>query len=136
MDSQIKVFSYPNGEIQRVQLVRPETWSDLDFLPMTYEDGALECFAHIYRKFLVPAQPWLFGNMVMFRIPEDLEVPFSFKTAKYGAVAEPLTAAAAAMEKYVRIVGKKPVFSNAEAERFWNALENRGCLHIVSGKLR
>lgn len=135
MDTQERIFHYPNGEIQRVQLVRQESWSNLDFLPLSYGDGALECFAHIYRKFLVPAQPWLFGNMVMFRIPDDMDVPFSFKTAKYGAVADKLTAAAAAMEKHARIVGKKPVFSDTQVKVFWDALVRRNCLQVISGKL-
>lgn len=135
MDNQVKTFHYPNGEIQRVHVVRPENWSELDFLPLSYGDGALECFAHIYRKFLVPAQPWLFGNMVMFRIPEDMDVPFSFETVKYGTVGDKLTAAAAAMERHVRIVGKKPVFSDPLVKKFWDQLVSRNCLHIISGKL-
>ena len=135
MDSQIKTFHYPNGEIQRVQLVRPESWSELEFLPLAYGDGALDCFAHIYRKFLVPAQPWVFGNMVMFRIPDDMHVPFPFETAQYGVVADKLTAAAAAMKQHVRIVGKKPVFSDPRVKEFWDALVKRNCLRIISGKL-
>lgn len=135
MDSQIKIFYYPNGEIQRVQLVRPEKWSDVDFLPLQYAEGAMDCFAEIYRKYLVPAQPWVFGNMVMFRIPEDMDVPFPFTTAKYGAVADRLTAATAAMKKHVKIVGKKPVISDSQVKTFWDALVNRNCLQIISGKL-
>ncbi len=135
MDSQVKIFHYPNGEMQRVQLVHLEKWSDLDFLPMEYADGAMDCFAHIYRTFLVPAQPWVFGNMVMFRVPDDMVVPFSFMTKKYGAVADRLTAAAAAMEKHVRIVGKKPVFTDSQVRAFWDALVSRDCLQIISGKL-
>lgn len=135
MDRQIKTFHYPNGEIQRVQLVRLESWSELEFLLLPYDDGALDCFAHIYRKFLVPAQPWVFGNMVMFRIPDDLDVPFPFETAKYGVVADRLTAATAAMKQHVRIVGKKPVFSDPQVKEFWDALVKRNCLQIISGKL-
>ena len=135
MDSQIKTFYYPNGEIQRVQLVQWEKWSDLDFLPLQYAEGALVCFAHIYRTFLVPAQPWVFGNMVMFHVPDDLAVPFPFETKKYGAVADRLTAVAAAMEKHIRIVGKQPVFTNPQVKAFWDALVSRNCLQIISGKL-
>lgn len=135
MDSQIKTFQYPNGEIQRVQLVRPADWLSVDFLPLEYADGAMDCFAHIYRKFLVPAQPWAFGNMVMFHIPKDMEVPFSRVTRKYGAVADVLTAAAAAMEEHVRIVRGKPVFGSPEIEQFWQELVKRNCLQVISGRL-
>lgn len=135
METQIRVFTYPNGEIQKVQTVRPDSWEQLAFLPMQYQDGALECFAHIYRKFLVPAQPWVFGNMVMFHIPDGVKMPFSFETGKYGTVANPLTAAAAAMEKGVRIVRGKPVFLNEKVKAFWETLVAKDSLRIISGKL-
>ena len=135
MESQIRVFTYPNGEIQKVQTLRLENWEQLDFLPMRYQQGALECFAHIYRKFLVPAQPWVFGNMVMFHIPDGVEVPFSFETGKYGKVTDPLTAAAAAMEKGVKIIGGKPVFLDKKVKDFWETLVSHNSLYVISGKL-
>ena len=135
MQSQIKTYRYPNGEIQRVQIVRWEDWSKLDFLEMSWTDGALTCSSNIYRNFLVPAAPWLFGNMVMFHIPEDLEVPFSRRTGKYGHAADPLTAAAAALKEGVRFAKGKPIFQNDEIAAFWHALEARNSIRIVSGKL-
>ena len=135
MDCQIKTLSYPNGEHQRLQLVRWESWSDLDFLHLTYSEKALDCFSNIYRQYLVPACPWLFGNMVMFHIPEDLAVSFPFDTRSHGTVADRLTAAAAALQEGVRIVGGKPVFRNPQLEPFWRALEQRDSLRIIRGKL-
>lgn len=135
METQIKTYSYPNGDIQRVQLVRWADWAELDFLNLSYADGALDCFEHIYRQFLVPACPWIFGNMVMFHIPEGVEVPFPHETAKYGTVVDPLTAAAAALEQGVRIKGGKPVFKDEEVKRFWQALEENHSLRLISGKL-
>lgn len=135
MQSEIKVFSHPNGEIQRVQLVRWGSWEELDFLKLSYAPGALDCFAKIYRQYLVPACPWLFGNMVMFHLPEGMEVPFSFVSSQYGKVNDPLTAAAMALEAGVKIQKGKPVFQNAQVEHFWKALESQDCIRIVSGKL-
>lgn len=135
MRSEIKTYSYPNGEIQRVQLVQFDDWSKLDFLHMSYTDGALECFYDIYRKFLVPSCPWIFGNMVMFHIPEGMEVPFPFETKKYGTVADKLTASTATLEQGVKIRGGKPVFKNEQVKQFWHTLEERNCLRLVQGKL-
>jgi len=135
MTSEVKTFSYPTGELQRVHLVRWESWSQLDFLHLPYAQDALECFYNVYRLFLVPACPWLFGHLVMFHIPEDLEVPFSRETGKYGAVGDRLTAAAAALEQGMRIKGGRPVFRSEEVKRFWQALEARSSIRIVSGKL-
>lgn len=135
MQSQIEVLSYPGGEIQRVQLVRLDDWSELDFLHLRYDEPALDCFANIYRQYLVPACPWLFGSMVMFRLPEDLQVEFPFETKRYGTVADRLTAATAALRWGVKIIGRKPVFANAQVKELWNALEKRNCLHIIRGRL-
>lgn len=43
MNSEIKVYSYPGGEIQRVQVVRWEDWAQLDFLHLDYNDADLCC---------------------------------------------------------------------------------------------
>lgn len=135
MRSEIKVISYPNGEIQRVQLVRWDDWRQLDFLRLEHSEAALSCFSRIYRQFLVPACPWLFGNMVMFQLPSDVEIEFPFATEKYGDLSHRLTAAAAALESGVRFVRGKPVFRDEQTERFYHGLEARNCLHLVRGKL-
>ena len=134
MKSEIKQFSYPDGTLQRVQLVRLEGWEELDFWNLTYSDDALDCFADILRQYLIPACPWIFGQLVLFHIPEDVTVPFS-KDPKSGKVGEDLTAAAIALGAGVRIVRGKPKFRNDQVKAFWETLESRGCIRIVSGKL-
>ena len=118
-----------------MQVVRWDDWSALDFLELNYGDSALECFYNVYRNFLVPAMPWLFGHMIMFHIPQDLDADFPFETGKYGTVADRLTAASAALKTGVKIVGGKPVFQNEKVKTFWQALEERNSIRIVSGKL-
>lgn len=129
MESGIKTFSYPDGTIQRVQLVRPDSWESLDFLEPTFSEESISCFSHIYRKFLVPGCPWLFGHMVMFWLPEDLEQ----SCGEYG---DPLTAAAAVLTRGIRIGhDEKPRFRTEEAKALWRKLEERNALTVVSGKL-
>ena len=135
MKSEVFTFPRPGGEVQRVQLVRPETWAQLEFLPLSYDDGALECFAHIYRQYLVPAQPWIFGNMVMFRLPEGFVPNVPMRSSRYGVLSDPLTAAAVALKEGVSIHGGKPVFRDAHTKTLWQALQQENCIRIVSGKL-
>ena len=135
MESKINVYTYLDGEIQRVQTVRLDDWTGLDFLRLNYAEPALSCFADIYRLYLVPACPWLFGHMVMFRLPEDVKVEFPFDTGTFGAVADRLTAAEAALRRGVKIIGGKPRFADENIKRFWETLESRDCIRIVSGKL-
>lgn len=130
----IKVYSCPDGEIQRVQTVRLDSWEQLEFLRPEPSDSALECFADIYRRYLVPACPWLFGNMVLFRLPEDMAMELPLDTP-YGHLADRLIAAAAALRRGVVVKCGKPVFRNDKARALWQALESRGCLRIVRGKL-
>lgn len=135
MRSETKVYTYPNGEIQRVQLVRLDDWTELEFLRPTYDPAAFEGFCRVYREYLVPACPWIFGNMVLFHIPDDLEVNFPYVSKKYGEVADRITAAAIALRTGVKIIGGKPVFRNGQVRNFWHALEKRKSVQIVSGKL-
>ena len=134
MRSQIRTFTYPNGEIQRVQTVAWEDWGKLDFLHPSPTDRALDVFYDIYRLYLVPGCPWIFGNLVLFRLPGDVEVTFENHT-KYGALSNPLTVATAALEAGVIIVNGKPKFKNAPIEKFWHELEERNCIRITSGHL-
>ena len=135
MESQIKTYTYPNGDIQRVQVLRWDSWEKLDFLSPTPSAGALKRFSGIYRDFLVPACPWLFGNMIMFRLPDNCDITFPLETQKYGILSDPLTAAAAALQDGVRIVKGKPHFKNSQVQKFWQLLEVQDCVRIVSGKL-
>ena len=73
MQSEIKTITYSNGEIQRYHAVRWDSWDRLNFLEPKYSAEALDRYADIYRNYLVPAAPWLFGHMVLFRLPEELD---------------------------------------------------------------
>ena len=135
MNSEVRTFSYPNGEIQRVQLVRLDSWQELAFHKPKVSAEAIDSFARIYQKFLVPACPVLFGTMVLFRLPEDMEIPFPYETARYGQVTSPLTAAAATLEQGVYFLGKTPLFRNKQTRTFYRELERQNCIRIVRGWL-
>ena len=135
MKSEIKIFPYENGEIQRVHLVRPESWSELELLQPEWSDKAVDCFYKIYKQFLVPAAPWVFGNIVLFRLPEDVSVPFGHITGAYGEVADELTAAAVCLRKGIFLMGEKVCFRNERVKKFWKTLESQDCIRIVRGKL-
>ncbi len=134
MESQIKTYSFPDGTIQRVQRVKLPDWESLSFLEMKGSGSQVDCFAQIFRQYLVPACPWLFGNLVLFSLPEGMDIPFP-RDSRYGSVAGDLTAAAAALRQGVRIQREKAVFQNQDTEAFWKDLEDRDCIRIVRGRL-
>lgn len=130
MESQVRIISYDNGEIQRFQAVRLDGWEELELLKPVPSGQALDCFAKIYSLYLIPAAPWLFGNLVLFRLPEDFCLPFSHES-----VFSPLTAAALALKKGVVFRSGQPRFRNPQAEALWKELESRDCVRLVRGML-
>lgn len=134
MISEIRIFPRENGEIQRVHLVRPENWSALEFLRPNPTESAFDCFYKIYKQYLVPAAPWVFGNIVMFRLPEELEIPESL-TEGYGHIADPLTVAAMVLERGIAVVGDQVICRNRQVRSFWLELKRRDCIRIVKGNL-
>lgn len=134
MTSEIRIFPRENGEIQRVHLVRPENWSVLEFLRPTPSKSSFDSFYRIYRQFLVPAAPWVFGNIVMFRLPENLQIPVSL-AKPYAHVADPLTVAAMILRRGIAVAGDQVIFRNREVKHFWQDLKGNDCIRIVKGNL-
>ena len=132
--SEIRIFPRENGEIQRVQLLRPANWSELEFLRPVPAEDAIDCFHRIYRQFLVPAAPWVFGNIVMFRLPADFEVPAEL-AGEYAHIADPLTVAAMVLRRGIAMAGEKVIFRNRAVREFWQDLSRRNCIRIVRGRL-
>ena len=155
MQSEIKTITYPDGRIQRYQAVRWSGWQQLDFLwpeamVSLSEDAdwsqaeeatlrkTLESFERIYRKFLIPGCPWIFGHNVLFCLPEDMRERGAMgakQVSRYGLMADPLTAAAAVLRHGVKVTEEGPTFSDPEAETLYRELEERQCLRVVHGKL-
>lgn len=135
MKSEIYTFPYPNGEHQRVQVVRPDSWSELDFLRPEPAEGAFSGFCRIYEQHLIPAAPYAFGNIIMFRLPEGVNVPFSYESKAFGTVFQPLTAAAIGLRRGAWVLGKKVLFRDEQTRRFWEELEKRDSVRIVRGML-
>lgn len=132
MNSEIKVFAREEGQIQRVQVVRFDDWSQVDFLKPEANKKALQCFYDIYKNFLVPTAPAMFPQMVMFQLPEDME---SVPELKSGALGDPLLTASMILKEGVRLRRGKPVFATEEAKSLYERLEAQDCIRIVCGKM-
>ena len=135
IESEVIIFKYPNGECQKVQKVVLDNWSQPEFLFPVYSEKSFERLCTLYERYIVPKCPWIFGKLILFRIPDDMDIPLAFDTKKYGQVADKLTAAAIALRRGVAIVGKKPVFRSESAKGLWKYLERRNCVKIVCGHL-
>lgn len=135
MQTEIRIFPRDGGELQRVHLVRFDDWSQLDFLKPKPSDRAFDCFHKLYQQYLVPAAPWAFGNLVMFRLPGDIAIPEELVSRYAGKVTAPLTVATLALRRGAAVMGERILFRDGATKQLWRSLRRRNCIRIVRGKL-
>ena len=133
MESEIKMIKRPDGETERLQMLRFPDWNSLEFFRPQPAEDPLPGFSRIYRKFIVPAAPWIFGQMALMRPPAGLRLPGD-PEASDDAEAR-LFRAADVLRKGMRLVRGKPVFRSEEARTLWKELDRAGAAEIVCGKL-
>ena len=127
--SRVKTYTYPSGEIQKVQSVTLPDWASLKFTKPIPDTGSFTQVCDLYEKFIIPKAPYLFGTLVFFSLPDDMEMPFPFDT-KYGTVHGRTEAASIALRSYMR--GSK--FSpDDKAKAFTDELKKRGLFRIMTG---
>ena len=132
---EIRTFEYASGELQRVRFAVFDSLSELDFFRPAGDRRAFDRVTELYARFIVPYRPEIFGQLVLFRLPEDFHGLFPADSPAFGRTADPLTAAAFALRKGVRIIGGKPVFRDESVRAFWRFLEERDSVRIVRGLL-
>ena len=135
IESEIITFNYPGGEIQRVQKIVLDSWSQFGFITPAYSERSFDRLCDLYENYIIPKCPWIFGRLILFRVPDDMDVPFPFSSERYGTVSDKLTAAAIALRHGVVIIGRRPVFMTDAVRSFWKALEMRNCIRVVCGCL-
>ena len=135
MKSIIKTYGYQNGEIQRVQAVYPDSWDSLDFIMPPFSHQSFVNLVEFYSKYIVSRYSVLFGTIVMFYLPEDLEFDFTEYDQDYGFIYDKLTACALMFRNNIKVHnGKISIKDNKTAELF-AVLETRDCLAVINGKL-
>ncbi len=133
MDTEIKSVKRPDGEIQRLQTVRLPDWDSLEFFRPQPAEDPLPGLLRIYRRFIVPAFPWIFRQMVLLRRPERAES--LSRTALPEDDEASLLQAAAVLRKGMRLVHGRPRFRTDEARLLWEELSAAGRLSTAGGKL-
>ena len=135
INSDIRTFTYPDGNIQRVQCVRFDDWRDLDFLIPKYSEDAFQGIVALYRDFFMLRLSLIEGRVVLFRVPDDLELPDSFMSVADETFYDRTAAVTAMFRKNVSFKRRKLSFSDQDTERIYRQLKQRGCLYEMDGKL-
>ncbi len=132
--SQIRTFKYTNGDIQKVQCVRPDSFEDLNFFRPQFCQEAFEKLFHLYRDFLIRKYSQIFGQIVIFHLPDDIEVPFASNSGLYGHIYDPLSIVTMTFRNNVYVKKGKICFRDEVTKEFFYKLEKRGALYLACGK--
>ena len=133
MESEIKTIRRPDGEIERLQTVRLPDWDSPEFFRPQPAEDPLPGLLRIYRKFIVPAAPWIFGQMALIRMPAGLSLRGDAEAPDDGEAG--LLRTANLLREGMRLVRGTPSFRTDEARALWEKLEGAGALGVVCGKL-
>lgn len=134
IDSFIRTFTYPDGNIQRVQCVRFDGWKDLDFLIPEPFQKAFQGVVSLYRDFFMPKLSLIEGRVVLFTVPDDLELPGSLLHTVDEAFYDRTAAVTSMFRRSVSFKGRKLSFSDKDVEAVYQRLKQRGCLYELDGK--
>ena len=133
--SVIKTYRYPDGSIQRVQTVHFDDWNSLEFYCPSPSPQGFSRLVRLYQDYIVPKYSFAFNRLVLFRIPEEMEVPFPGYNISHGTVYDPLIATAIAFNNNVKIHEGHLIFRDRITADFYNDLTNQGCLAVAQGRL-
>lgn len=132
--SQIRTFKHTNGDIQKVQCVRMDSFGEFNFFRPQFTTEAFERLCHLYRDFLIRKYAQIFGQIVLFHVPDDMEIPFNTVSGLYGHVLDRLSIVTMAFKNNVFIKKGNICFRDETTKQFFYQLEKRGALYIACGK--
>ena len=134
MRSEIFTFEHEDGGIQRVQRVSLDSWTALNFLqPEPSPQGFIK-LCELYGNYIVRKYSKLFGRVILFRLPEDVDVHCPMEDKQYGTVTDRLCCAAILFKRGIREKKGNRIFLSKDAENLYNTLKNRGDLFTAKGE--
>ena len=139
IESRIDTVRYENGEMQRFQVVTGYAWNDLEFVQPPFSKEGFDELCRLYKIFVIPKHHEMYGAVLAFHIPYDMDSPFSGDTEE-GVVFDRQLAAAIGLRKLVkegkiRRNGDSLSVDDKAAKAFLDELEKRNWISIAYGDL-
>lgn len=128
METTIKTYQYDNGEIQRVRVIKADSFDELSFFSTKKSVRAFGVIENLYRNFIVPKCPWIFGQMILYHVPEELSKEIMGDEADEAKLC-------ALLRKKVRVRKSSLVFKDAQAKAICEKLIDAGYFAVISGAL-
>ncbi|MBR2826816.1 MAG: phosphodiester glycosidase family protein [Erysipelotrichaceae bacterium] len=135
MKNTIKTYAYENGEKQRVQIVQPDSWDSLNFVMPPFSHAAFANLADLYDKYIVRKYSLVFGTVILFYLPEDIEFEYREYDEDHGFIYDKLTALTLIFRNSISVDGNAIRFNDEKAARLYSMLEERRCLRVMKGRL-
>lgn len=126
-----KTYTYEDGEIQRVQVVKAPSWDSLDFFSTSFSVEAFNSVVNTINRFQVQKYPFLYGTMVFFHIPEGVEVPICENIGIYGDFNDKNIAASILFKKRFKKGRFFPM--NDGEKKFIDELKDAGTFRVLKG---
>lgn len=134
IESAVHTFTYENGEIQKVQCVKADSFEQLDFFSPRYDETSFLRLYHLYRDYIIRKYERLLGTVVLFHLPSDIKIPFPDEDETHGKIFDPLAIVTADFRKNIFLAKGEIAFRSRTSEDFYRLLKGRGALHTVRGK--
>ena len=135
MKNTIKTYAYENGEKQRVQIIQPDSWDSLNFVMPPFSHAAFANLADLYDKYIVRKYSLVFGTVILFYLPEDIEFEYREYDEDHGFIYDKLTALTLIFRNSISVDGNAIRFNDEKAARLYSMLEERRCLRVMKGRL-
>ena len=133
MHSEIKTYRYSEHEIQRVQVVKADSFDELDFLRPDFDKRSFEKLCTLYSDFIIPKYSWVFGILVHFYLPEKIDLPL-YDEKKYGKIYDKTILCNILFHEHASLKNDEIIFDDEDVKRLFETLKEKGCLHISRGK--
>ena len=134
IQSDIHTITYQNGEIQRVQAVTADSWKEFSFFEPSDPKDAFDQVSELYRDYIIPRYGFLLGTIILFRIPEGFELP-SQKVIGNTQFFTDESYLSQRFRMHVHLHHRTLCFTDESTQKLFEALNDAGCITVVSGKL-
>lgn len=135
MKNTIRTYAYENGEKQRVQIVQPDSWESLNFIMPPFSHAAFANLADLYDKYIVRRYSVIFGTVILFYLPEDIDFEYEEYDEEFGFIYDKLTACTLLFRNGITVDGDRIRINDEKVSLIYDLLEERQCLRVMKGRL-
>jgi len=133
IQSEIRTFKHEDGTYVRAQKVTWDSWKELEFYRPSYNKAGFDRLVGLYRDYTVPKYRKVFGQVLLYTLPDGWKLPYLSPKTPYGEIYDDLTRLTILFKENIRIRKGKLLFKSPDAQKVYYDLEKQGCLACIAG---